>query len=254
MKNETDEILLALEDKEPEKKPKKGAHKIALFFADMIFFFLDVGSGLGVYWLTDIWYYGVIVFLAGFVPLMLHQKLYTQPYASKDQKNAAMVGGILAVGSVLIVAIFIAIVNFVAKAASGNAILWMEGGLAASLVLLAFAHAIITAYYFYIDEETAEEQNTSRIIARGERGVTRIRAAGKVARAKRSEVAERHTLEGQFSPEVISKIVQMLKDDDGDGIPNFLDPVDNRKRQAFASTAPKPGELKVTSENPTRRE
>lgn len=184
--SETDDILKALDDPEPVKKPSKIAPKIALYFADFIFLVLDIGSGLGVYWLTGIWYYGAVVFLAGFVPLMLHQKLYTHPYASKDQKNAALLGGVISVGSVLAVAIFIAIVNFAARAASAKEVLWMEIGLAVSLVLIAFTHAIITAYYFYIDEETNETQKTNRIVARGNRKVDRIKAAQMVVNSGRN--------------------------------------------------------------------
>jgi hypothetical protein len=251
--SETDDILKSLDDKESEKKPSKAAPKVALFFADFIFFILDVGSGLGVYWLTGIWYYGVIVFLAGFVPLVLHQKLYTQPFASRDQKRASMVGIIVAISSVLIVALFTAVINFAASISSANAIVWMEVSLAVSLVLLAFAHALITAYYFYIDEEVSESQRTNRIVARGQRSVERIAAAAKVARAKQVEVRHRKKLEGEFSPEIIAKILEKLRDSDGDGIPDFIDPVDNRKvnqQRQYASNAHQPP--KERSENPTQ--
>jgi hypothetical protein len=231
--SEIDEILEAIEDKRPEKKPSNHIW-LAILFSDLVFFALDFGSGLGVYWLTKVWYYGLVVFLAGIVPLILHQKLYTRPYASPEQKTASMVGIVLSILSVLVVAVLLAAVRFMVTES-----MWIiEAALAVSLVALAFSHACITFYYYYKDEEIREEQKTTQMIARGARNIRRIETAHKVANAKRAEVAKKHEFEGKFSPEVLAKILQQI-DSDGDGIPDFLDPVDNRKVRTFASKVDK---------------
>jgi hypothetical protein len=103
-------------------------------------------------------------------------------------------------------------------------------------------HGLINAFYFFFDEEIVETNKTERIIARGNSQVRRIGVANEVASAKRRENTARRSLEQSFSPEIVAKIMSMMADDDGDGIPNFIDPVDNRKRQ-FAATSNAP-ELK----------
>lgn len=227
--NEIDEILEAIDEKRPEKKPSNHIW-IAIVFSDLVFFALDFGSGLGVYWLTKVWYYGLIVFLAGIIPLLIHQKLYTRPYASPEQKTASMVGIVLSILSVLAVAVFLAAVRFMVA----DSVWIIEAGLAVSLVTIAFAHSCITFYYYYNDEEIRESQRTAQMIARGKRSIQRIEAAHKVASAKRAEVQKKHEFEGKFSPEVLAKILSQF-DKDGDGIPDFMDPVDNRKVRTYAS-------------------
>jgi len=229
--SEADEILKALDDKEPEKKPSNWQLWAALYFAEFIFVMLDAGSAVSVGFITGIWYYGVIVFFSGVIPLWLYTKTYTRPLASKGQKRAALLGGIAAVGSVLVIAVFMAILNLAAGWLDGNVIAWTEAGLAISLVLMLAVHGFINAYYFFTDEEVAEQNKTDRMIARGNRSVTRVQIAHKVADAKKREVAARKKLEALFSPEIVNKIMSMMADDDGDGIPNFIDPIDNRKQQ-----------------------
>lgn len=229
--NESEEILKALEDKTPVKKPTNWELWAALYFAEFIFVLLDAGSALGVGLVTGIWYYGVIVFFAGVIPLWLYTKTYTRPLASESQKKAAMVGGFVAVFSVIVVAIFVAVLNFAAAQFSGNALMWTEAGLGVSLVTLLAVHGFVNAYYFFTDEQVKEHNKTERIIARGDAQVKRIDVANKVANAKRREVTARQKLEAAFSPEIVSRILSMMADDDGDGIPNFIDPVDNRKQK-----------------------
>lgn len=223
--DDAEDILKALDDERPVKKPRNQVW-LAILFADLIFFLLDLGSGLGVAYLTGVPFYGIVVFAAGFVPLLLHQKLYVRAYASEDQKRWAMIGGFIAVGSVLIVAIFIAIIRFAVR--DETALGWMEAALATALVSISFVHAMIAVYYFHIDEGISENQKTNRMLARGDRSVTRIKAAQQVAQAKRREVLHRRRLEDMFTPAVVAKILAAFDDDDGDGIPNILDRRDNR--------------------------
>jgi hypothetical protein len=234
--NDTDEILKSLEDKTPRKKPSNWQLYAALYFAEFIFVLLDAGSAFSVGYITGYWYYGVIVFLAGVVPLWLYTKTYTRALASKEQKSVALVGGVIAVSSVIIMGGFVAVLNFAADYLPGKSFAWIEGGLAVILVILLAVHGLINAFYFFFDEEIVETNKTERIIARGHTQVRRIGVANEVANAKRRETTARKALEQSFSPEIVNKIMSMMADDDGDGIPNFIDPVDNRAR-SFAATA-----------------
>ena len=250
MSNDTEKILQALDDKEKEKKPTNWELWSALYFAELIFVLLDAGSALSVWWITGFWYYGLIVFFAGVVPLYLYTKQYTRPLASVDQKKTAFFGGIVAVSSVIIIAGFMAVVNMVAKTQSANIVQWTEAGLALSLVVLLAAHGFIMGRYFFIDEEIAEAQRTNRIIARGDRGVRRIGVARKVADAKKMEVEQRDAFERNFSPEVLRKILTMMQDLDGDGIPDVIDAMDNRTGKPFQQPRP----MTVNAANTPRQE
>lgn len=242
--SEQDDILKALDDKEPEKKPSNWELWAALYFAEFVFVVLDAGSALSVWWITGYWYYGLIVFLAGVIPLWLYTKQYTRAYASKTQQKTAFIGGIVAVSSVIVVAVFMAVLNFYAKNNSSDAVMWTESGMAVSLVLILAVHGFINGRYFFSDEAVIENQRTNRMIARADRSVTRIGVANRVARAKRNEVSERKTLEREFSPEVVAKILNLLADDDGDGIPNVVDFVDNRQ----PGKQPKPQQVYASEE------
>jgi hypothetical protein len=129
------------------------------------------------------------------------------------------------------VAVFVAVLNFAAKELSGNSLAWTEAGLGISLVILLAVHGFINAYYFFTDEQVKEHNKTQRMISRGDAQVKRIGVALEVANAKKREVSARQKLEAAFSPEIVARIMSMMADDDGDGIPNFIDPVDNRKPQ-----------------------
>ena len=231
--NETNEILEALEDKEPENKPSNWELWSALYFAEAVFVILDLISAVTVGYVTGYWYYGALVFLAGVVPLFLYTKQYTRPLASTPQQKTALWGGVVAVSSVIVIAVFMAFINLASQTLSLNAVALTEAGLVVSMIVLLAAHAFIMGRYFFIDEEVKENQKTNRMIARGDRGIRRIGAAHKVAKAKRTEIQKRHTVEQDFDPRIIKKIMNALRDLDGDGIPDIIDPTDDRTGKPF---------------------
>lgn len=231
--DETTEILQALDDKEPEPKPSNWSLWAALYFAEAIFVILDAVSAVIVGTITGYWYYGLFVFLAGVVPLFLYTKQFTRPLASVRQRRISFVGGMVAVSSVIIIAVFMGGINIASTNLAGDTMLWMEAGLVVSLVIILAAHAFIEGLYFFTDEEIAEGQKTDRMVARGYRGIQRIGIARKVANAKRQEVQKRHDFERDFDPRVLKKILSVLRDLDDDGIPDVIDPVDNRTGKPF---------------------
>lgn len=233
--DDTKDILDALDDKKPEKKPTNWELWSALYFAEAVFVVLDAGSALSVYLITGYWYYAVIVFLAGVVPLYLYTKQYTRPLASIEQRQTSFWGGVVAISSVIIVAVFMAVLNFYAQVNGESAVMWTEAGLAVSLVLVLASHGFIMAKYFFADEEIKEGQRTNRIIARGGHTVRRIQAARKVADSKRQEVNLKKDFQREYNPAVLAKILRMMEDLDEDGIPDVIDPVDDRTGKPFNS-------------------
>lgn len=233
MNNETDEILKSLDDKEPEKKPSNWELWSALYFAEAVFVILDLVSAVTVAYVTGFWYYGLFVFLAGVMPLFLYTKQFTRPLASATQRKTAFWGGIVAVSSVIVVAVFMAFINLASQTLTLDAIALTEAGLVVSMIILLATHALIMGRYFFTDEEISETQKTNRMLARGFRGMQRLGIANKIANAKRNEVKKKHEIEQDFDPRVIAKIMNALRDLDEDGIPDAMDPVDNRTGKPF---------------------
>ena len=231
--NDTDEILKSLDDKEPEKKPSNWELWSALYFAEAVFVILDLVSAVTVSYITGFWYYGLFVFLSGVIPLFLYTNQYTRPLASVSQRKTALWGGIVAVASVIVVAVFMAFINLASQTLTLDAVALTEAGLVVSMIIILSAHAFIMGRYFFVDEEISENQKTNRMLARGFRGMQRLGVANKIANAKRNEVAKRRQVEGDFDPRVIAKILNALRDLDEDGIPDAIDPIDNRTGKPF---------------------
>lgn len=228
-----DELLKEVSKPMHRKRPSNWGLYLAVAFFNIVMLILDGGSAFSVYWATGIAFYGVITFLAGFIPLTMHEILHFRPYASDDQKNIAKWGALAAVASVIIVAILAVIVNIMGVAGQT-----VEIGMLIFIVVSAFGHAVAAAVYFYIDDGISAEQITVQMEARAIQKRRRNSAADLVLGLSRESINERKRIAGSHnSMSALKEILrQMGEDDDGDGIPNFIDSVDNRTRQS--STRP----------------
>mgnify|MGYP006935505574 CR=1 FL=1 len=222
-----DELLNEVRKPNKRKRPSNAGLYVAIVFFNLVMLSLDAGSAFSVYWATGITFYAVLTFLAGFVPLAMHELLHFRPYASEDQKNIAKWGALAAVTAVIIVAILAAVVNVMGVAKGA-----VEIGMLIFIVVSAFGHAIAAAAYFYIDDGVAAEQITVQMEARAIQKRRRNTAADLVLGLSRESINERKRIATtRGSGEALREILrQMGEDDDGDGIPNFIDPVDNRKQ------------------------
>jgi hypothetical protein len=242
-----DELLRAVKAPKKKKSPSNRSLYIALFAADFIFGVLDIGSGITVYWMTGIWFYGLLVFLAGFAPLLLFQSLFTRAFASDEQKKVAIGGAVLAVFSIISIGILSVIANV-----QGVDSKFAEQTVLIVIVVLAFIHALLFTGYFYIDEGIQADQVVIQTIARAMRESDMIEAGGQVLETTQRSLNRRHEIGDKYSSraalmEVLSQFG--FKDLDEDGIPDFMDKTDNRtgqpfKKQVYAS--------EVRQENPTK--
>ena len=246
--NETEDILKALDDKEPEKKPSNWALWSALYFAEAVFVVLDAVSAITVGYITGFWYYGLFVFMAGVIPLYLYTKQFTRPLASPAQRRLAMWGGICAVVAVILIAAIMASINVAGAALVEKA--KMEARLVIGTILVLAVHGFIMGRYFFMDEQIREDNRSDRMVAAGDRGIRRIGIANKVAAAKKQEVGHRKDFERRFDPRVLARILDKLQDVDEDGIPDFIDPIDNRTGKPFEKTM----SYAKDDENPTNRQ
>ena len=236
-----DDLLEAVKAPTRKKSPSNGSLYAAIIAADIIFGILDIGSGLTVYWITGIWFYGLLVFLAGFAPLLLNQKLFTRAFASQQQKNIAIGGGVLAVFSILAIGLLAAIAN-VNGVASSTA----ELTVIIFIVLLAFIHALLLVWYFYIDEGINADQTVAQTLARAIRQAEMIEAGDHVLDVTSKSVAKREQIGNKHgSNAALAELLrQMGWDENQNGIPDWMEKPAQNVRQFSAESD--------RSQNPTK--
>lgn len=230
LNREKDELLAAVKAPVKRKQPSNMALYAALVFANVVFFALDLASGFTVYWLTNFWIYGVITFFAGFAPLLLHEFLFVRAYASDTQKKTAITGAVLAIISIVGVGVLAAIVNVAGMSIQAR---YVEIATVVSIVLLAFIHALICVFYFYSDEGIQNDQITAQAIARAIRTGQQIEAGDHILTVTQKAVTNRRIAEKKHgSDAAFAEVLRQLgADDDGDGVPNVIDPDYYRKQK-----------------------
>ena len=217
------ELLNAVKKPERKRKPSNAGLWLALAFFNLVLLTIDIISGVTVYRLTGIWFYGLLTILAGAVPLLIAEVLYTRPFASKTQRNLSIGMAVLAFASILTIGIFAAIGNVkgVTIAASD-----MELAMIITIVSLALSHGLMCAFYFYSDEGIVADQTLVREIADSLRTTERLTIADQILKITDKAVARRKAIGGKYNggKEALLEVLKRLGEDlDSDGIPDVLE-------------------------------
>jgi len=220
------------------KKPTNFALWFAYFFFNIVVLTFDIVAAGTVYSITKNGGYAVLTFLAGFTPLMMHEFLYLRAYANNPQRWIAIFGAVVAVITVGLVAALAAGVNL--ALANGYSLAAGTSEIVILLVIVgaALLHGILAAVYFYIDDGIRATHTEAETVAFHETRMRNIKRAEQLleeadkARKRKAEIVHRHG--GQDGKRALDYLLNMLNDDDGDGIPNLLDKVDNRVGQGSA--------------------
>jgi hypothetical protein len=237
------ELLEAV--KSPERKksePSNFALYAALIFANVIFCLLDIISGITVYYMTGIPLYGVLTFLAGFVPLVMHETLFTRAYASEDQRRLAMIGAITGFCSIIIIGVMAGYVNIVGVSVAPQA---AEITTIIALIMIASFHALLATWYFYIDNGVSARQQTAQAVARAHSQADLIEAGDLILSVTQKSVNNREQIGKKYNnlPALYEVLKQMgYPDLNGDGIPDVLQQKRPQQMQYNAS-AEKPPQL-----------
>lgn len=144
----------------PQEKKPANALWIAYVFFNLIALLMDIAAMLTVRAFTN-WLYGVLVFMAGFLPLLMHEQLFTRPYASTKQKIISIVGIVTSVGFILTVGILGGIVNVL----DFNTSIITELAIIVMLVVVAVFHGILAGVYFFIDTGIRRQQVRAQKLA-----------------------------------------------------------------------------------------
>lgn len=233
--NEIESLESVVQKPKKVKKPSNVALWVAYGFFNVVVLVFDLVAAGTVYAITNNWGYAFLTFLAGFAPLMMHEFLFLRAYASPWQRGISIVGAIAAVITVGAVALLSAGVNL--ALASGYTIASNVSEIAILILIVGSAlfHGVLAASYFYIDEGIRAQHTEAETVAFYDTRMKNIKRAEKLldeadkARKRKAEIVKRHG--GQDGKAALDYLLNLLNDDDGDGIPNIFDKVDNRQQK-----------------------
>jgi hypothetical protein len=232
------------------KKPSNFALWGAYAFFNTAVLLFDGIAASTVYSITNNWGYAIATFLAGFVPLLLHEFLFLRAYANRTQRGIAIGGAVLSVITVAIVAFVSAGLNI--ALANGYQIDGQAGEYVVLFVIVAavLVHGILTAIYFYSDEgikaiHTAQENEAyhAQRLKNLERAGELLESADK-ARSKKQAIINKYGNKDD-AKRALKALLEQFGDEDGDGIPDNRDPIDNRTGKPFTrpQEAPKQAQM-----------
>jgi hypothetical protein len=231
--NEIESLESVVQKPAKNKKPSNVALYVAYAFFNLVVLVFDVVAAGTVYAITKNWGYAVLTFLAGFAPLMMHEFLFLRAYASAWQRGLAIFGAVSAVVTVGVVALLSAGVNL--AIASGYAVVSGVSEIVILIVVVgsALLHGILAAVYFYIDEGIRAKHTEAETVAYYDTRMKNIKRAEKLldeadkARQRKASIIQKHG--GQDGKAALDYLLNLLNDDDRDGIPNIFDRKDNRQ-------------------------
>lgn len=220
--NERNELLEAVKAPDRKKKqPSNFALYAALIFANLVFCLLDIISGFTVYWMTAFWLYGILTFLAGFAPLLLHELLFTRAFASQNQKNIAILGACAALVSIVLIGVMAGYVNII-----GVTIAPQNSEIATiiMLVLIASFHALLAVIYYFIDPGISAQQLGAQAMARAIAQGDMIALGDYILEITQKSVNKRNAVGNKHNAAALSELLaQMgLEDANHDGIPDVF--------------------------------
>lgn len=195
-----------------KRKPSNFALYWAWLFYNATALLFDVIAAGTVYAMMGKFVYAVLTFSACFLPLIMHEFLYTRAYASGIQKVLAVVGAGLSVVTILGIGVLAAVVNVLGFTAQNSSLL--EIAMIVTLVLVAGAHGLIAAVYFYIDDGIKAIQVRAVSVAYHERRIDDIQRAKEILALAEQGAKDEDEISAQYGGmEVLNEIMGQLRGD-----------------------------------------
>lgn len=226
--NEIDTLESMVKRPALKKKPSNAALWAAYIFFNIVALVFDIIAANTVYDIMKNWGYAIVTFLAGFVPLFLHEFLYIRAYAGDLQRKIAIGGAVFAVLTIGSIAFLAAGANI---AVASGYIVENESAKWTIIIIVVSAmliHAVLTAVYFYADEGIRATHTASENEAWFDQRDHNLDLADRLlTKAESRRLRKQNILGGHGNTNDVQKALQVLLkslgDDDGDGIPNFAD-------------------------------
>jgi len=239
--NETNELEELVKKPKQKKTPSNyGLYAAAIFF-NLVALAFEIISAVTVASITN-WGYGAVTFLAGFIPLTLHEVLWARAYANQLQRKISIWGAGIAVLSVLGVALLSGAVNVGAVETGG----WSETAVILFVIFFAAVHGLLTALYFYTDDGIRASHTHAENLGWHNQRIANLALAGDILKRTKHLQALKRQLETEYgSPKALAEVVRQLEgiedelgvDLTGDGVVGRPNPtVGNQK--SYPSNAP----------------
>lgn len=216
-----------------EKNPSNAGLIVSLVAFNFAFLVVDTLSAFVVGYLTR-WYYGLATILAGAMFMGIHEFLFTRAYNNAKQKNIAIGGAVWSVLTILVIALFSVVANltgFMTPEFEPYFLAIMVATIVGNIIL----HGILTAVYYYIDDGHNARNRAARARARAKtQGEIDEAAEMILTEALRRRINRKKMVNRYRNPGSVARAIREAGGDaDGDGIPDFMDPVDNRTGKPF---------------------
>lgn len=150
---------------------------IAILSFNAIYFFVDLITAIAVGFLST-WYYGVLVFFAGILPMIAHEALFANAFASVYQRWVSGIGFGFSIFSALFVGVLVVVINILYESTPTGQVL--EAVAMGVLFLVAVVHGGLFALYFFIDVGIRTVQNTMSALAKTEQKLDQLKMSEKI--------------------------------------------------------------------------
>jgi uncharacterized membrane protein len=195
--NELDELEQLVAEQEPEPAPNNAPLDRASFAYHAAVIFIDLITAYTVGVLT-FWYYGIVWFLGNAVFFFLHHSNWERAENNADQNKNALIGMIVAVGSMFIIA---ATSGALLVAKVDNT--WVKVGFEITAVTTFFFHAGMFAFYRFMDDDWKIRNQIANARAIANKKVKIARAAGLVIEANQKALDEKNKQVGKYGGGVV---------------------------------------------------
>jgi len=216
----------------PPKNQVKRPHNrlwIALIAFNLIFFPLDVATGITVGMSTH-WFYGLWVFGSGFGTMVIHEALFSNPYAKIWQKGISVFGFVISIGITILIGVS-------AIAVSMGVIPVTPNVAGASMAIVAFValffHGLLIAGYYFTDAGFNAKMRTTSALADSDRMVTEMAMAQVVVTAVNQLKAELMTSVNKGDGAAMGAALNKITGDEWDLTNNM--PVQPLQMRSFAA-------------------
>ncbi len=201
-----DELEKLVREEEPPKPPSKTPMNFARAAWLGVSFTLDLVTAWTVWQITTYWYYGVMWFFAGAVPLVMNQMLWERPENNGTQRNLATGGLVVSVVTIVGMAIAAGVLYVQGAYKSATVEAWIVG---ITVVLFAY-HGLNAAFFYFTDDEWKMQNEIARAKAQAQKKKAIYKAAGEVAATGAEALAELEAQRRKHGGRVITAAVEKI--------------------------------------------
>jgi hypothetical protein len=172
---------------------------IALVAFNLIFLPLDIATGVTV-GLVSVWFYGLWVFGSGFGTMIVHEALFSNPYAKPHQKGIAIFGFFTSIAVTLLIGVGAIATSLLLSDYDRN----LAGAIMSIVAFVVlFFHGLLIAGYYFSDAGFIAKSKATSALAESDRLKTEIG----IAKTVNNEIKE-----------IQKDLVESVNKGDGKGI------------------------------------